>query len=170
MSGGAAPEFPPRIRLLMEARRLRVQHAERAEILVLWAKAIASSRDARLPGISLDGALRACYDAALTACHAILATRELRTTSGPGHHEVTFAAVEALALPGLSDLVPDSEEIRSLRRGSVYDAILAAEADRVKAIAWMGDVLPRVRAALVTWDPSLDRDLEYSAAEGRGSA
>lgn len=161
MTGGKGPEHPSRILRLMEAKRIRAQHAERSEILVLWEKAMTSSRDARLPGISLDGALRACYDAVLTAAHAILAMHQLRTTSGPGHHEVTFAAVEALGMPGLTDLVPDSEEIRSLRRGSVYDAILATEADRAKAIGWMHDVLPRFRAALVVRDSSLDGDLEH---------
>ncbi len=159
MNGGTPPERPPRIRQLLESKRLREQAFSRSDVVNLWRKAVESARDAELPGLSLDGALRSAYDAALNGCHALLATRSLRPAGGQGHHEVTFAAVEALGLDGLTDLVPDSEEIRSLRKGSVYDPGLATEADRDKALAWMCSILPPMRSALLEWDPSLDRDL-----------
>lgn len=159
MTPGSQPDYPPALSRLIESNRLRRQAFSRSDVVNLWRKAIESGRDAQLPRISLDGALRSSYDAALNGCHALLATRNLRTAGGQGHHEVTFAAVEALGVDGLADLVPDSEEIRSLRKGSVYDPVLATEADREKAVAWMRSILPAMRSALVEWDYTLDRDL-----------
>ncbi|MGH7631940.1 MAG: hypothetical protein ACREOF_21610 [Gemmatimonadales bacterium] len=159
MTGGRVPELPPRLRRLLESKRLREQEFTRSDVINLWRRAVESARDAELPGLSLDGSLSSAYDAALNGCQALLAARHLRAAGGQGHHEATFAAVEALGLDGLTDLVPNSEEIRSVRRSSVYDPVLATEADRKKAIVWMRATLPPMRSALVSWDPTLDRDL-----------
>lgn len=158
-AAGGQPERPYRIQLLLDSDRLREHAFDRSAVITLWQKAVASASDAVLPGLSLDGALRAAYDAALLAAHAILASRHLRVSSSQGHHEVTFAAVAAYDIPELENLVPDSERVRALRRGSLYDPVLATEGDRERAIAWMRAVLPRMRAALVAWDATLSRDL-----------
>lgn len=156
---GRLPEPPPRLRRLIESKRVREQEFTRSDVVNLSRKAVESARDAQLPGISLDGALRSAYDAALNGCHALLATRHLRPAGGQGHHEVTFAAVEALGFEGLAELVPDSERVRALRKGSVYDPVLATEADRQVAVDWMRSVLPRMRTALIAWDASLEREV-----------
>ena len=150
-----SPDLPARVQYLLDAQRLRAQPFTREQVFTTWKKAVDSLGDARLAGISLDGALQAANTAALVGCHAVLAAHGLRPAGDRGHHEVTFAAVAGLGLPGLGDLVPDSEEARALRRGSIYDPALASEADRATAIAWASRVLPHLRRALVAHDAAL---------------
>lgn len=158
----------PLLQQYVAAGRLRERVVDRRDVITLWQKAVARLRDSALAGISIEGSLEASYHAAHSACLAVLATRGLRTTSRHGHHEVAFAGVAALEIPGLEDLVPDSEEIRGLRSGSLYDPVLATEADRVRAVAWARSVLPPMRGALVTWDQSLDSELARVAAPAQG--
>lgn len=159
MTGPAPGSRPPLLQQYVAAGRLREQPAGRLEVVTLWQKAIARLRDSTLPGISIEGGLEAAYQAAHSACLAVLATRGLRTAAGHGHHEMAFAGVAALEVPGLEELVPDSEEIRALRRGSMYDPFLATNDGRAKAVAWAQSVFPHMRALLVAWDPSLDSEL-----------
>ncbi len=72
---------------------------------------------------------------------------------GQGHHEVAFAGAAALGHESLTDLVPDSMEVRSLRKGSMYDPVIAGLEERNHALAWMRRTLPCIRAALVATDP-----------------
>lgn len=143
----------------MAAGRLRERRAGRTEVIALWQKAVARLRDSSLPGISIEGSLEAAYQAGHSACLAVLATRGLRTASGPGHHEMAFAGVAALGVADLEDLIPDSEQVRTLRGSSMYDPVLATEQDRARTLAWARSVLPPMRELLVTWDPSLDSEL-----------
>lgn len=159
MKGPAPGSRPPLLQQYVAAGRLREQPAGRLEVVNLWRKAIARFRDSALPGMSVEGSLEAAYQAAHSACLAVLATRGLRTASGHGHHEMAFAGVAALGVPALADLVPDSEEVRTLRSGSLYDPLLATEEDRAKAVAWARSVLPPMRAVLVVWDALLDAEL-----------
>lgn len=152
-------EWVGRIQLLLDARRLREQSASRASILAVWQKAVESARDADLPGMSVDGSLRAAYDAGHIAALALLAANGLRPASGPGHHEIAFHAAAALGGEALSDLVPDSEEIRSLRKGSMYDPVIAGPQERASALGWMRRTLPAIRDALVASDPELADNL-----------
>ena len=149
----------PLLEQYLAAGRLRERRASRRDVLTLWHKAVMRLRDSSLPGISLEGSLEAAYHAAHSACLAVLTTRGLRTASGPGHHEMAFAAAAALGVTGLEDLVPDSEQVRSLRSGSLYDPVLATEGDRERTTTWARSVLPRMRAVLVAWDASLDSEL-----------
>jgi len=55
----------------------------------------------------------------------------------------------------LTDLVPDSMEVRSLRKGSMYDPVIAGPEERDHALAWMRRNLPCIRAALLATDPAL---------------
>ena len=57
-----------------------------------------------------------------------------------------------LAPDALGDLLPDSIEIRGVRKGSMYDPSIAGIEDRDLAIAWMRRTLPAIRAAIVRAD------------------
>lgn len=148
-AAGATPPWPARVQMALDAGRLRIQAFAVPEVVAVWAKAVSSAHDAQLPGMSVDGALRAAYDAGHLAALAVLATHGLRPGSGPGHHEMAFYGAAAFGYPGLDDLVPDSEEVRRLRKGSMYDPIIAGPTERNHAIAWMQRTLPAIRSALV---------------------
>jgi hypothetical protein len=146
------PPKRPRIQALIDSKRLHEQEAAPEQVSALWQKAVESGADAELRGISLDGAIRSAYDAGHLATLALLAAHGLRTSSGPGHHEVAFSAAALLTPETLGDLLPDSIEIRGLRRGSMYDPSIAETEDRDLAIAWMRRTLPAIRAAIVRAD------------------
>jgi hypothetical protein len=147
------------VQLALDNHRLRIQQSSPAAVIGVWQKAVESAHDAVLPGMSIDGSLRSAYDAGFLAALALLAAHGLRPGSGPGHHEMAFYGAAALGYPGLEDLVPDSEEIRTLRRGSMYDPVIAGSGEQRKALQWMQRTLPAIRAALVTKDPSLNSRL-----------
>lgn len=127
----------------------------RAEVVSFWQKALAKANDASLPGLSVDSALEAAYSAGRMACVAVLAGRHIRVSARTGHHEMTFAAAAALELPGCSDLVADSEEVRTMRNTADYHSTPATVDERDDAIAWMQRMLPLLRDALVAGDPDL---------------
>jgi hypothetical protein len=127
----------------------------RAEVLGLWNKAAVSANDALLPAMSTDGVLRSAYDAGRIAAAAVLASRQMRIRSKGSHHQYTFSAVGSLDIPGLNDIIVDSEEVRGLRADSEYGAQPASAADRDLARAWMKQTLPLLRASLVAGDPEL---------------
>lgn len=156
MSRGPGERFPPAVERLVEAGRLRVQPMRREQVAALWGKAVESATDAELPGMSVDGSLRSAYDAGHIAALALLAVHGLRTGSGQGHHEVAFAAAAGFGHAGLSDLVPDSMEVRSLRKGSLYDPTIAGPAERAEALAWMRRTLPAIRVAISDGDPEIE--------------
>jgi hypothetical protein len=87
--------------------RLREQAFSGPEWAAVWRKAVESARDAELPDMSLDGALRSAYDAGHLACLALLASHGLRPGGGPGHHEMAFAGAAALveANPALATVL-----------------------------------------------------------------
>lgn len=115
---------------MVDANRLREQPANRTSVAAVWQKAVDSARDAELPGMSVDGSLRAAYDAGHLAALALLAAHGLRPGGGPGHHEMAFAGAAALGGVALADLVPDSAEVRGLRKGSMYDPVIAGPAEQ----------------------------------------
>lgn len=146
---------PERIQNLLAMGRLREQPAQREEVAAVWRKAVASARDAELAGMSIDGSLRAAYDAGHLAALALLAAHGLRPGGGQGHHEAAFAAAAALGYEGLADLVPDSMEVRGLRKRSVYDPVIAGPEEHELALAWMRRTLPAIHQALLRADPDL---------------
>jgi len=155
-----APPYSQRIKNLLDMGRLRRQPATRERVGAVWRKPVERARDATLDDISIDGALRSAYDAGYLGCQALLAAHGLRPGGGQGHHEARFAGAAALGHDGLDDLVPDSIEVRGLRKGSLYDAVLAGPEDRDYALGWMRRTLPLIRAALVDVDPVLGDRLE----------
>lgn len=153
-------EFPQRITSLLEMGRLKKQPATREQVVAVWQKAVECARDAELKGLSIDGALRLAYDAGHLAALALLLAHGLRTGSGQGHHEIAFAAASALSEEALRDLVPNSEEIRGLRKGSMYDPVIAGPDDRDHALDWMRQTLPAIRKALIAAQPDLAARLQ----------
>lgn len=158
--GGAAAKgtggsWPTRIQLLLNEKRLREQSFSKAEVAALWHKAIVTAHDASLAKLGIDSAIRLAYDAGHTAALAVLASQGLRTANGQGHHEMAFYGAAAFDDLGLSDLVADSEEIRRLRHGSMYDPVIAGPKEKNDAIAWMRDTMPALHAALLALDPTL---------------
>ena len=151
--------WPERVQLVINTQRLREQRFSDAEVVAFWGKAVESAGDALLAGMSVDGALRSAYDAGHMAALALLALRQLRTGSGQGHHEMAFYAAAAFGDAGLEDMVADSEEVRRLRRGSMYDPVIAGEKERTMALAWMRKTLPAIRDALVKTKPALEASL-----------
>lgn len=145
---------------MLQRGHLQEQDFTRVHIAQLWAKAVGTAKDAELPEISVEGALRAAYQTGHTAVLALLGAHGLRTGSGPGHHEAAFAAAEALEPDALADLVVDSSEIRSLRQSSLYDPAFTNDEDRRHAIRWMRRTLPPIREALVEMDPELTSRME----------
>lgn len=153
-------DLPGKVQRMLERGHLREQEFTAEQVAQLWAKAVISAKDAELPDLSVEGALRAAYEAAHTAVLALLAAHGVKPTSGRGHHEAAFAAAAALQHEGLDDLVVDSSEIRSLRQSSLYDPAFTDEADRERAVAWMRRTLPGVRQALVNVDSTLSSRTE----------
>ncbi len=143
------------VQKLLDMGRLRDLPARNGEVAAVWRKAVESAGDAVLPGMSIDGALRSAYDAGHMAALALLAAHGLRPGGGPGHHEAAFAGAAALGYGGLEDLVPDSMEVRGLRKGSMYDPVLAGPADLQRALDWMRRTLPAIHDALQEANPAL---------------
>jgi len=148
-SGPRPTKSPPRIERMLVLGRLREHAFTAREVAALWEKAVQSGADAELPALSLDGALRSAYHAGHLGCLALLAAHGLRPGGGPGHHEMAFAGAAALGGTHLEELVPESEEVRLLRTGSVYDPTLAEEADREHTLEWVKRTLPAIRTALL---------------------
>jgi len=160
-SSSEHPSRRPRIQALIDSKRLHEQEAGPEQVSALWQKAVESAADAELEAISNDGAIRSAYDAGHLAALALLAVHGLRTSSGQGHHEVSFSAASYLTPDTLGDLLPDSMEIRGLRKGSMYDPSIAGIEDRDFAIAWMRRTLPAIRAAIVRADRTFASRLRH---------
>ena len=141
---------------MLELGRLREQPSTREQVAAVWRKAVESAGDAELEGLSVDGALRSAYDAGHLAALALLAANGLRPGGGQGHHEMAFAGAAALGRARLADLVPDSMEVRSLRKGSLYDPVIAGPEERDRALRWTRRTLPVIREALIAADPELE--------------
>ena len=135
--------------------RVVQQSQHKSEVVAYWNKAVAKASDAKVAGLSTDTQLEAAYSAVRLAAMAILASYHIRVKSGGGHHELYFAAVAALGLPGCADLVPDSEEVRGMRHAAEYHAVSPPQADADHATAWVARTLPLLRTALINADTTL---------------
>jgi hypothetical protein len=162
-------QLPENVEYLLQSNRLKRGVATPESIAALWQKAVESARDSELTGMSIDGALRAAYDAGHAAAFALLAAYDLRTGAGRGHHEVAFSAAAALGGEDLKDLVPDSTEVRGLRHASMYDPRKATAEDRDHALEWMRRTLPAIRRAILEKSPSLSNRLENYPSKRRDS-
>lgn len=154
--------LPDRIQRLLSSGALKENTFDDSEVAIFWNKAITNAADARLDGISLDGAIQSAYTAVFNASLAVLAHHGLRTGSARNHHENAFAGVDAFAIVGLEDLIPESTEIRSLRRSSMYDPDIADESDRDETLRWLDATLPKMYAALIGWNPALAAQITKS--------
>ena len=149
---GSSGSWPSKVQLLVDGKRLREQNFNKSEVAALWQKAIDTAHDASLAGLGIDSAIRLAYDAGHAAALAVLASQGLRTANGQGHHEMAFYGAAAFGDPGLANLVADSEEIRRLRHGSMYDPVIAGPKEKKDAIAWMRATIPALHAALLALD------------------
>jgi hypothetical protein len=162
-------DLPGNLEYLLEQKRLKRGAATPESIAALWQKAVESARDSELDGLSIDGALRAAYEAGHAAALALLAAYDLRTGSGQGHHEVAFSVAAALGGEELKDLVADSIEVRGLRHASMYDPRMATAEDRDHALEWMSRTLPAIRRAILNKSPDLSGRLENYPPKRPGS-
>lgn len=147
--------YPERINWLLESRALVEQPFDDSDIVNLWNKAMAKAADARISGLSLDGAIESAYIAVLNACFALLAQQGLKTTSARQHHENTFAGINAFSLPGLEELMPQSNRIRSLRSSATYDPDMATTSERDEALQLAKNTLPILHSTLIQWNPGI---------------
>ena len=108
---------PERVQAMLDMAKLRGHAASREGVAAIWQKAVESAGDAELAGMSIDGSLRSAYDSGHLAALALLAAHGFRPGGGQGHHEMAFAGAAALGYKALADLVPDSMEVRGLRKG-----------------------------------------------------
>jgi uncharacterized protein (UPF0332 family) len=152
-------EAPEQIRRLVDDRRIKEQEFAQPDVAAVWKKAVEAARDAAISSLSVDSAIRLAYDAGHLAALALLATHGVKPSSGQGHHEMAFYAAAVLGGEWLEDLVAESEEIRGLRKGSMYDPTIAGEAERKLTLVWIAKTLPRIRAALVKRDAALNNVL-----------
>jgi hypothetical protein len=88
------------IERLVAERTLARQDFDDAQVAGFWAKALASFSDARVAGISADGAFQLAYTAGLQATFAVLAARGLRVKSTASHYKA-FYAMQKLEVPSL---------------------------------------------------------------------
>jgi len=160
---------PAPVRLGYLVGRVVQQSQNKTEVIAYWNKAVAKASDTRVAGLSTDTQLEAAYSAVRLAAMAILASYHIRVKSGSGHHELYFAAAAALELPGCTDLLPDSEDVRVMRHAAEYHAVSPPQADADHAIAWVARTLPLFRAALIKADSTLAEMLApvpYQAGRG----
>lgn len=146
---------PEKIHWMIKSDALREGSFSEDDVANLWWKAINNAKDAQIADLSIEGAIQSGYAAVFNACLAVLAFHGLRTGTARNHHENVFAAVSAYDIPGLETLIPESTEIRNLRKGSMYDPVLADETDRSNTIRWMLDSVPKMHGAFAKWSPQL---------------
>ena len=163
-STGSADEntidkWPSKVRLVVNTGRLREQNFSKAHVTAIWEKAIATARDASLASLSIESAIRLAYDAGHSAALTLLAAHGLRPGNGSGHHEMAFYGAAAFGDPELADLVAESEEVRGLRHGSMYDPTIASAKGMNDTIAWMKKAIPALHAAIIKLDPSFPGQL-----------
>jgi hypothetical protein len=87
------------IERLISERSVVRESFDNSQVAGSWAKAVASYSDARVPGVSTDGALELVYTSCLQATFAMLAARGLRVKS-TGSHYKAFYALQRLDLAG----------------------------------------------------------------------
>lgn len=90
------------------------------EVVSFWSKAAEGYADARVPGLSSDGAYQCIYRAALQASIATLAANGLRVKSTANHYKTFFALQKLTA--ALEPHGAMFNEMRALRNESVYEA------------------------------------------------
>lgn len=114
-------------------------------VAAFWAKAVASYADARIPGISTDGAFQHAYTAALQATFAALAAHGLRVKSTANHYKA-FYALQKLndALRGHAIVF---DELRATRHESIYEPH-SDEGEMAAQLAHALIALPKALAAL----------------------
>lgn len=149
------------IERLIAERSLARTSIDDAQVAGFWAKAIASYHDAKVHGISADGALQLAYTAGLQATFAALAARGLRVKSTASHYKA-FYALQKLGDPQLRGYAARFDELRATRHESIYEPSEdeAEVAVRVSdALAILQQAFPAVRTWLARERPTLAASL-----------
>lgn len=134
---------------LVAERSLALEEFDDAQVAGFWTKAVASYSDARVPGVSSDGAFQPAYTAALQATFAVLAARGLRVKSTKLDDALRRHAVHF-------------DEMRATRHESIYepdedDATLVSRL--TEAVSYLASALPEIRSWLIAARPGLVRTL-----------
>ncbi len=154
--------LPEGINRLVGMGGIRHQTFDESDVAALWNKAVSHAADAKLAGMSLDGATNSGYSAVMEAAMAVMAHHGLRAGNVRNHHEMIFSALDAFEISGLEDLVADSTKVRSYRKGALYDPDIATQKERDETLAWMDATLPILYSLLVELNPGLHATLtEY---------
>jgi hypothetical protein len=144
------------IERLVAERSLAREEFDDAQVAGFWAKAVSSYADARVPGISSDGAFQLAYTAGLQATFALLAARGLRVKSTARHYKA-FYAMQKLD-DALRRHAIRFDELRATRHESIYEpeedeAEMAARL--AGALAALGEALPEIHASIMAARPRL---------------
>jgi hypothetical protein len=148
-------------RLVAERSLVRESFTDE-DVVSMWGKAAASFADAKVPGLSTDGAYQCIYRAALQAAIATLAVHDLRVKSTANHYKSFYALqklTDALEPHGLM-----FNEMRTVRNDSVYEAHhdAAEVAERLaEARASMPGSLAALRTAMIGVRPGLAARLPH---------
>lgn len=145
---------------LVAERSLALEEFDDAQVAGFWTKAVASYSDARVPGVSSDGAFQLAYTAALQATFAVLAARGLRVRSTASHYKA-FYAMQKLD-DALRRHAVHFDEMRATRHESIYepdedDATLASRL--AEAVSYLASAPPEIRSWLIAARPGLARTL-----------
>ena len=136
------------IERLVSERSLVREPFDDSQVAGFWTKAVASYSDARVAGVSADGALQLVYTACLQATFAVLAARGLRVKSTASHYKA-FYALQRLDVPVLREYAIRFDELRATRHASIYepdDDEADIEARRAEAIRMLGVALSEIHA------------------------
>lgn len=134
---------------LVAERSLVREDIRDEDVVSFWSKAAASYADARVPGLSINGAYQSIYRAALQAAFATLAAYGLRVKSTANHYK-TFYAIQKLS----EELEPHGlmfNEMRAVRNDSVYEA----ENDEAEVAERLSEALASMPASLAAFRGSI---------------
>lgn len=109
-----------RIEIMLQSRHIEERPSAEGEVEGMWAKAIGTWTSSVIPGLNPDARFTLAYQAALQASTAVIRAAGYQVR-GEAHHHHTFAAVNALSLPGLSEAARRLNGIRQMRHGAIYD-------------------------------------------------
>lgn len=145
----------PRIRIMLDSRHIEERAPAHGEVEGMWAKAVGTWQSSEIEGLNPDARFTLAYQAALQASTAVIRAAGYQTR-GEAHHQHTFAAVSALAIPELSQGARKLNKIRQMRHGAIYDwetRLTKEDADEVRAAtrqlmfqaqAWLRSEYPKL--------------------------
>lgn len=142
-----------RIQRLLDGAQLQEIAGRDQDVSALWAKSVASARDARNLANSPDNQYVLGYQALLQMGTALLAAAGFRTRGSQGHHANTFYAVAALGIEGLEEIDIRTERIRKMRKLSAYEPSSPTPEQLAHLRELLDTTLPAARKWLIAKRP-----------------